>query len=34
MEAETNENLKKNGLIADLAYKTSIIKRDELAEPR
>jgi HlyD family secretion protein len=31
MEAETNENLKKNGLIADLAYKTSIIKRDELA---
>ena len=30
MEAETNENLKKNGLIADLAYKTSIIKRDEL----
>src|SRR6266446_1915968 len=31
MEAETNENLKKNGLIADLAYKTSIIKRDELS---
>jgi len=31
MEAETNENLKKNGLIADLAYKTLIIKRDELA---
>jgi HlyD family secretion protein len=31
MEAETNENLKKNGLIADLAYKTSIIKRDQLA---
>lgn len=31
MEAETNESLKKNGLIADLAYKTSIIKRDELA---
>jgi HlyD family secretion protein len=31
MEAETNENLKKSGLIADLAYKTSIIKRDELA---
>ncbi len=30
MEAETNESLKKNGLIADLAYKTSIIKRDEL----
>jgi HlyD family secretion protein len=30
MDAETNENLKKNGLIADLAYKTSIIKRDEL----
>jgi HlyD family secretion protein len=30
MEAETNENLKKNGLIADLAYKTSIIKRDQL----
>lgn len=31
MEAETNDALKKNGLIADLAYKTSIIKRDELA---
>jgi HlyD family secretion protein len=31
MEAETNENLKKNGLIAELAYKTSIIKRDELS---
>ena len=31
MEAETNENLKKNGLIADLVYRTSIIKRDELA---
>jgi len=31
MEAETNENLKKNGLIAELAYQTSIIKRDELA---
>ena len=31
MEAETNDNLKKNGLIADLEYKTSIIKRDELA---
>lgn len=31
MEAETNESLKKNGLIADLAYKTSIIKRDELS---
>jgi HlyD family secretion protein len=30
MEAETNENLKKNGLIAEIAYKTSIIKRDEL----
>ena len=30
MEAETNDNLKKNGLIADLEYKTSIIKRDEL----
>jgi HlyD family secretion protein len=30
MEAETNESLKKNGLIADLAYKTSIIKRDDL----
>ena len=30
MEAETNESLKRNGLIADLAYKTSIIKRDEL----
>ncbi|MEO6871639.1 MAG: efflux RND transporter periplasmic adaptor subunit [Chthoniobacterales bacterium] len=32
MEAETNDNLKKNGLIADLEYKTSIIKRDELAK--
>jgi HlyD family secretion protein len=31
MEAETNDSLKKNGLIADLEYKTSIIKRDELA---
>ncbi len=31
MQAETNDNLKKNGLIADLEYKTSIIKRDELA---
>jgi HlyD family secretion protein len=31
MEAETNDNLKKNGLIAELEYKTSIIKRDELA---
>jgi HlyD family secretion protein len=31
MEAETDENLKKNGLIAELAYKTAIIKRDELA---
>ena len=31
MEAETDENLKKNGLIADLAYRTAIIKRDELA---
>ncbi|CAN5553544.1 HlyD family efflux transporter periplasmic adaptor subunit [soil metagenome] len=30
MEAETNDHLKKNGLIADLEYKTSIIKRDEL----
>ncbi len=30
MEAETNDNLNKNGLIAELAYKTSIIKRDEL----
>ncbi|MGI8890339.1 MAG: efflux RND transporter periplasmic adaptor subunit [Chthoniobacterales bacterium] len=30
MEAETNDNLKKNGLIANLEYKTSIIKRDEL----
>jgi HlyD family secretion protein len=30
MEAETNENLKKDGLIAEIAYKTSIIKRDEL----
>ena len=31
MEAETNDKLKQNGLIADLEYKTSIIKRDELA---
>ena len=31
MEAETNDNLRKNGLIAELEYKTSIIKRDELA---
>ncbi len=31
MEAETNDNLIKNGLIAKLPYKTSIIKRDELA---
>jgi HlyD family secretion protein len=31
MEAETNDRLKQNGLIADLEYKTSIIKRDELA---
>jgi len=31
MEAETDENLKKNGLIADLAYRTAIIKRDELS---
>ena len=31
MEAETNDSLIKNGLIAELAYKTSIIKRDELA---
>jgi HlyD family secretion protein len=30
MEAETDENLRKNGLIADLAYRTAIIKRDEL----
>jgi len=30
MEAETNDNLRKNGLIAELEYKTSIIKRDEL----
>ncbi len=30
MEAETNDNLKKNGLVSDLVYKTSIIKRDEL----
>ena len=30
MEAETNDNLKKNGLIAELEYKTSIIKREEL----
>src|SRR5262249_61900369 len=31
MQAETDENLKKNGLIAELEYKTAIIKRDELA---
>ncbi len=30
MEAETNDNLRKNGLIAELEYKTSIIKRDDL----
>ena len=31
MQAETDENLKKNGLIAELGIKTAIIKRDELA---
>jgi HlyD family secretion protein len=31
MQAETDENLKKNGLIAELEYKTAIIKRDELS---
>ncbi|MFL6585154.1 MAG: efflux RND transporter periplasmic adaptor subunit [Chthoniobacterales bacterium] len=31
MEAETNEELKKNGLVAELAYKTARVKADELA---
>ncbi len=30
MEAETNENLKKNGLVADLIYKTSKVKAEDL----
>jgi HlyD family secretion protein len=31
MEAETNENLKKNGLVAELTYKTSKVKAEDLA---
>ncbi len=31
MENETNENLKKNGLVADLVYRTSQVKAAELA---
>jgi HlyD family secretion protein len=31
MESETNDNLRKNGLIADLAYKTSKVKAEDLA---
>lgn len=31
MEAETNDNLSKNGLVADLTHKTSKIKADDLA---
>ena len=31
MEAETNDKLAKNGLVADLVYKTSKSKREELA---
>ena len=31
MESETNENLKKNGLIAELTYKTALVKAAELA---
>jgi HlyD family secretion protein len=30
MEAETNENLKKNGLVAELTYKTSKVKAEDL----
>ena len=30
MENETNENLKKNGLVADLIYKTSKVKAEDL----
>jgi HlyD family secretion protein len=30
MEAETNENLKKNGLVAELTYKTSKVKSEDL----
>jgi HlyD family secretion protein len=30
MEAETNENLKKNGLVAELTYKTSMVKAEDL----
>ena len=32
MEAETNDNLAKNGLVADLTYKTRKIKARELAD--
>ena len=31
MENETNENLKKNGLVAELIYKTSKVKAEDLA---
>ncbi len=31
LETETNENLKKNGLVAELTYKTAKVKADELA---
>jgi HlyD family secretion protein len=30
MEAETNENLKKNGLVAELTYRTSKVKSEDL----
>ncbi len=31
MEKETNENLKKNGLVAELTYKTSVVKAEDLS---
>lgn len=31
MESETNDQLKKNGLVSDLAYKTSKVKAEDLA---
>ena len=31
MESETNDNLKKNGLVSDLVWKTSKVKADDLA---
>ena len=34
MERQTNDQLAKNGLVADLVYKTSKIKEEELAEDR